>query len=199
MIGYLKGKIQYQTNSYVVINCGGVGYRVEIKEGFLKKSGETVEFFIYTHVRENELRLFGFDSEEELMLFEMLLDVNGVGPKAAISIVSALGSKEAIDAILVKNAKELKVPGVGIKTANKIILELSEKLAKKGFVTSKQSKVSVKRNKMRGKFEQAAEALESLGYSSKNIEKAVDSVELTKEIMKYSVEELVKYLLKQMR
>lgn len=165
-----------------------------------QEEGDEIELFIYTHVRENELRLFGFDNAEQLSLFELLISVNGVGPKVALSIISQLGIKKVINCILKKDSERLKVPGVGLKTADKIILELHDKLKKKGYGIDKLSDERSKLlSKMEVKLDEASEALKSLGYSPFDIKKVLESISFTKKHVDMAIEDLVKYLLSQMK
>ena len=100
MIAYLKGKIQYSTDKVVIVVCDGVGYKVEVGGNELPYVvGAECEFYIHTHVRENELRLFGFKTIQELQIFEYLLDVNGVGPKVAMSLICRLGANKVVESI----------------------------------------------------------------------------------------------------
>lgn len=199
MIGYLKGKIKFVSEAFVLVDCNGVGYRVEIGGKLLdEKMGETVEFFTYTHVRENELRLFGFEKLEDLSLFEMLLEVNGVGPKVALSLITQLGAKKVVNSVLMKDGSGLKVSGVGIKTADKIVLELYDKLKKKGFRVTSGGKSPMRDKHFIKKLQEAEAALKSLGYSSGDVKKVIESSKFRKDSTKMSSGELVKYLLSKM-
>jgi len=200
MIGYLKGIIQAVSDGYIVVRCENVGYRVEVGETVSQyQEGEEREFYIYTYVRETGLKLFGFQQLKDLELFEMLLDVNGVGPKVAMQLISQKGGKQVIQAILQKDSAALKVSGVGIKTADKIILDLSDKLAKKGY--------RVDKDRMKGiggefgtRLNQVGVALKSLGYSASDVKEVILGVETSGDEKLYamSVEELIKYLLSKM-
>lgn len=197
MIGYLKGKIKAVSENYVLLDCDGVGYRIELGERNKEmKSGREKEFFIYTHVRENELKLFGFETLDELDLFELLLEVSGVGPKVALSLISNLGPKKIIEAILRKDGGSLKISGVGVKTADKIVLELRDKLKKMGFsVSEEQLGRSLRDKKYMQKLEEAKDALKSLGYSARDIRKVIEQARQNRTASKMSMERLVKYLL----
>lgn len=198
MIGYLKGKIKFVSESFILIDCDGVGYRVVVgASGLEKKVGELYEFYIYTHVRENEIRLFGFERVEELELFEMLLEVSGVGPKVSLSLISQLGSKSVINAILTKESIALKVSGVGIKTADKIVLELADKLKKRGFKSQGKDSVfnPLVDKKFIEKLDHAKAALSSLGYSASDIKGVIEKTPFTRKSLTMSTEKLVKYLL----
>jgi len=197
MIGYLEGLIQSVLKDSVIINTSGVGYRVFVGEDALRyKKGDKLNIYIYTHVRENELKLFGFKDEKMLLLFEMLIGVNGIGPKAALSLINELGVKNVINSILQKESKELKVKGVGIKTANKIVIELHDKLEKEGFCIDKGTLDNkVKSEKVKEKLDEVSDALMSLGYKSKDVKRLVDLVSLKEKVFEMEVEQIIKYIL----
>ncbi|MBD3280741.1 Holliday junction branch migration protein RuvA [Candidatus Dojkabacteria bacterium] len=166
MIGFLKGKIHSFSENELVILVGGVGYRVESTKTSFEK-GDEIGVYVYTHVRENELKLFGFSSKDELELFENLLGVSGVGPKSSMNIVSGLGVKGVLDALEQENPAGLKVSGVGLKTAQKIVLELKGKLLLgngSGMDASVKSEVY--------------SALEGLGYKMSEIDQVIKDINI---------------------
>jgi Holliday junction DNA helicase RuvA len=129
MIGYLKGRVMSVGRNYVIIDTGGVGYKVNTREGF--KNDEVVEVFTHQYVREDALDLYGFGKLEDLETFELMLTVGGVGPRMAISIVDDLGKDKIIQAISTGDTTLFRtVSGVGQKLAAKIIIELKNKIAK---------------------------------------------------------------------
>ncbi len=143
MISYLSGKIVLKADNFVILNVNGVGYEIFLAEEAMKKSlevGDAVELFCYLDVGERSLRLFGFLTFDELELFKIIRNIQGVGPKAALEI-SAIGSIEKVQQELEKgDGKFLDgIPGIGPKKASKIILELSGqiKLAKSASVREK--------------------------------------------------------------
>jgi len=197
MIGYLEGKIKEVLNDSIIVDISGVGYRVFLGEDILSlKKGDEVQFYIYTHVRENEIKLFGFDNKKQLILFEMLQEVNGVGPKAALAILNKIGIKQIVNSILNEKPKGLKAKGVGIKTANKIVLELKDKLGKEGFTIDE--KVLNENNKMminKEKLEEVSDALVSLGYLKRDVDRMLEEVLKNDKVINGEVEEIIKYLL----
>jgi Holliday junction DNA helicase RuvA len=197
MIGFLHGIIKICTDHYIIIDCNGVGYRVELGEKVLSQTvGSEKEFYIYTHVRENELKLFGFETQQELELFEMLLEVNGVGPKSALTLITHLGVQSIIRAILEKNSQGLKVSGIGAKTTNKIILELYDKVKKKGFVVNQDRKGIWQHDKtFLSKLNGVKSALINLGYSNISVRSVIENSKLPSDIKEKTEEELVKYFL----
>ncbi|MDO8269177.1 MAG: Holliday junction branch migration protein RuvA [Candidatus Levybacteria bacterium] len=131
MIGLVKGTVDTITNSHVFIDTGGVGYKILVTQNILAKAkvGSNLKVYTYTHVREDILELFGFESVADLSLFELLLTVSGVGPKTAIGIFSAGDTKQITNAVLTADvAFFAKVPRLGKKNAQKVILELKGKL-----------------------------------------------------------------------
>jgi Holliday junction DNA helicase RuvA len=164
MIAYLKGTIQIVKDNYIVLNIGGVGYKIEV--GFSDMlTNQEVELFIHTHVRENEFRLFGFKTERELEIFQKLLEVSGVGPKVSMALISNLGVDRILNAVEIQNPAGLKAPGVGTKTAEKIILELKNKLEK--IHGGGQTGVRVSEQIT----QDAIEALVTLGYKRFEVER----------------------------
>ena len=132
MIGKIKGKIEYIRDNYVIVDVSGVGYKIFSTAYTLGKiSGkESVELFVHTYVREDILALYGFLTLEELEMFELLISITGIGPKAAIGILTIATPKTIKTAILNEDASILtKVSGIGKKTADRVILELQNKIA----------------------------------------------------------------------
>ncbi len=132
MIARLRGILESVTKDSIVVGVGGVGFRVHASQAVrsaLQGAGQPVELFTHLHVRENELALYGFASEEELALFEMLLGVSGVGPKVALSVL-AVGAPETLRAAIANEQANVltRVPGVGTRTAKAIILHLKDKM-----------------------------------------------------------------------
>jgi Holliday junction DNA helicase RuvA len=131
MIGYIKGKVVYLGNGYLIVDTGGVGYKAHVSLQDLRNVDDSVELFIYHNIREDASDLYGFSNSSDLEIFEMLLSVNGVGPKAAMSIVSSLGKDKIIQAIIDSDQNLFKtISGIGAKVAAKIIVELKNKVSK---------------------------------------------------------------------
>jgi len=132
MIAYLRGTILEKHPNQVIVEAGGVGYDVTIPVSTysaLPDTGAAVELRIHTHVREEALALYGFLSREEKILFEKLIDVSGIGPRLAVTVLSGLAIAELIDSIRHGQVENLvRIPGVGKKTAERIVLELRDKL-----------------------------------------------------------------------
>ena len=132
MYAYIKGILEIKTADYVVIETNGIGYKIFMSETAIEKLGETgtdVKVYTYLKVREDEMSLYGFNTNEELRMFELLLSVSGVGAKSAIVILSNITPSSFALAVITDDVGKLKkLPGIGPKTAQRIILELQDKL-----------------------------------------------------------------------
>lgn len=185
MIGYLKGKIVSAKPTKVLIDVNGVGYIVNISlSTFEKISGQdTVSLFIYTNVREDAIILFGFFTEVEKEMFELLISVNGIGPKIALNILSSIQYSDLKHAIEASDVSRIvAVPGIGRKSAERLILELKGKL---GNISSGSAEMVV-----HGPKNEAVLALSTLGYNSKIAEKVVgDLLQKTPDL---TLEEIIK-------
>ena len=134
MIAYIKGTLEIKTKGYVVIEVNGIGYKIFMAENAIEKLGiigEKVQVHTYMRVREDDISLYGFLTNEELRMFELLLGVGGIGAKGALAILSNITpSKFALAVISNDIAILKKIPGIGPKTAQRVILELKDKLKK---------------------------------------------------------------------
>jgi Holliday junction DNA helicase RuvA len=174
MIGSITGKIQYKGAGFLIIETGGVGYRVAVTPPMHvdSKVGETLSLVIHTHVREDQFALYGFKTLAELDFFEQLLTVSGIGPKSALGILS-ISSLEMIKSAIASGdvAVFTKVSGIGRKTAERVIVELREKLKSEGAATPLASEHS-----------DALEALVALGYRETEAREALKNVPESKSI-----------------
>lgn len=171
MIAYLEGKIIYSTDKFIIINTGGVGYKVSVTPEtiLICKDIESISLYIYTAVRENSIDLFGFQNAEELSFFELLLDVSGIGPRSALGIIALAPISTIKRAIATGDVSYLnKVSGIGKKTAEKIIIELRDKLQ-----NYKDSGDTPSILREEGDI---LEALKSLGYSQNEARDALKQV-----------------------
>ncbi len=133
MFYYISGKVAHTGTDFIVIDCQGAGYKINTSEPCIKKVnlGDSVKVYTYLHVREDIFELYGFLSDEELSLFKMLISVSGVGPKVGLGILSSVSPSEFALAVVTGNVKAItKAQGVGPKMAQRIILELKDKLKK---------------------------------------------------------------------
>ena len=196
MFAYIKGILVEKNNGYIVVETSGIGYKIfisNISAAALGEEGSTVKVHTHYHVREDDISLYGFDSKEELQMFEHLISVSGVGAKSAISMLSAISPSDFALAIISNNVNALKkVPGIGAKTAQRIILELQDKLKSENMVAISENNEVISVVKITPEMEEAFSALQILGYSRRNIEKAFEEVDT----VGLNLEEIIKLGLK---
>lgn len=194
MFYYISGKVVVLTQGKAVIDAGGVGYEMTISDTTLSalraQSSDTGKLYTYFHVREDAEELFGFFDLEEKRFFEMLISVSGVGPRAAMAVLSTLSTERLVVAIVSDDAKSISAaPGIGLRTAQKIILELKDKVKKDGFTDAPTEKESGMQKPSKH-IDEALEALLSLGYSRSEAFQSLRGAEGD------SVEALIRYGLK---
>ncbi len=207
MYYYIKGDLVTSTPQMAVIDAGGVGYKLTISENTYRalprKSDKATPATLYTYlsVREDGIELFGFADERELSSFKMLLSVSGVGPKAAMSILSLLTPEKFALAVCTEDKKTIsKASGIGPKTAARIILELRDKLMKERDIDRDLSAAILDHTAdapeapVRGKLSEAQDALLVLGYSRAEAQKALAGIDPTT----LSVEDIIKEALKRL-
>ncbi len=193
MYAYIKGSLEVKTRGYIVIEVNGIGYKIFMSETAIAELGEigqVVKVHTYLKVKEDEMSLYGFNTNEELRMFELLLSVSGIGAKSAINILSNITPSSFALAVITNDVAKIKaLPGIGPKGAQRIILELKDKLNKEQDIEEVEKQVEKVIHTQ--KYNEAISALQVLGYSKKEIEKALQGVkeELT-------VEEIIKLGLK---
>ena len=197
MYDYFKGELTYAEPSVAVVECGGVGYRLTVSlitsDVLTRKRGEIVRLFAQLSVREDGVELFGFLSEEERTVFNLLIGVSGVGPKAAMSLLSSFSPDKLIFAVGTEDVKSLaRANGIGGKTAARIVLELKDKVSgdlfrESGATAATPGGTLADVPKKNGKLTEATEALAALGYDRNQILSALRGVE----IEKLSLEEII--------
>lgn len=201
MIGYLKGELEQVKENYVVLEVGGIGYEVFLPSSAIMKlpaRGSSIIVYTYLHVREDALNLFGFLSRDDLEMFKLLITVNGIGPKGALGILSAISADDIRFAVLAEDTKAIaKAPGIGSKTAGKLILELKDKFKletafEQRMINQAQAPTA---SAIYSKREEAVQALTVLGYSGTEALRIVNQVEITEEM---TSEEILKLCLKKM-
>ena len=200
MLAYIKGELVSKARGYVVIDVGGLGYKVfmsEIAMENIGKIGDIVKVHTYYRVMEDDISIFGFNTPEELRLFELLISVSGVGAKTAINMLGVIEPSDFAISIISNDINTLKkLPGIGPKTAQRIVLELKDKLKKEQQIeelsiaaNSGDKKLEIRKAiEKDSKEEDAFTALQVLGYTSREIEKAMDKID--KENM--SLEDIIK-------
>ncbi|MDR3611812.1 MAG: Holliday junction branch migration protein RuvA [Ignavibacteriaceae bacterium] len=185
MIGFLKGNLISAKPTQLLIDVNGVGYLCNISITTFEKISDqkSVSLFIHTHVKEDSITLFGFHSESEKIMFELLISVSGVGPKIALGILSGIQIDDLKNAILQADISRISaVPGIGRKTAERLILELKNKVDQVRGDSEVEIPFSIKN--------EAVMALSTLGYNNKLAEKVVWDILTTEP--KVALEELIK-------
>ncbi|MCI9327969.1 Holliday junction branch migration protein RuvA [bacterium 1xD8-48] len=199
MIAFVKGKIEDLSEENVVVDVGGVGINVKISAGtfnLLPGMGGEVKLYTYTSVREDAFNLFGFLTRDELELFKKLITVNGIGPKGGLSILSVMSADELRFAIVSGDGAAIaKAPGVGKKTAERVILDLRDKISLEDTLIHKEIQASGTGSGDSHAVNEAVEALTALGYSATDALQAVRKVPADENT---DVETLLKLALKNM-
>ena len=201
MLAYIKGTLEMKMTNYVVIDVGGLGYKVFMSDVGIEKLGnigDKVKVHTYYKVREDDISIFGFNTLEELKMFELLIGVSGVGAKTALAMLAVCEPSEFALAVITEDVKALtQIPGIGAKLAQRIILELKDKIKaeqevetiKNQINNNEKSNIKIQEAiKNDDKIEEAIQALQVLGYNKKEIEKVFDKID-AKEM---SIEELIK-------
>ena len=200
MIAFVRGTAVDMTENSVIVEAGGIGYEIYMTGTDLSRihMGEEVKIHTYFNVREDAMQLYGFRSKDDLQMFKLLLGVNGVGPKAAVGVLAGITADELRFAILSDDVKTLsKAPGIGKKTAQKLILELKDKMKLEDAFELKlaheQEKAVAGLGEISDGRQEAVEALVALGYSSADALRAVRKVT---DVVPDDVEGLLKAALK---
>lgn len=199
MYAYLKGTIEEITEDNLVLEVNQIGYNIKISSrtaNLLGGTGSFMKIYTYTLVREDTFQLYGFLTRDDLEVFKKLITVNGIGPKGGLAILSIMSADELRFAILSGDAKAIsKAPGVGAKTAERVILDLKDKVSIEDALAPKEtlSSVSASGEDIGNEKNEAIEALVALGYSASESLKAVKQVEITENT---SAEEILKKALK---
>lgn len=200
MYSYMKGELVEISEETIVLEVNNIGYNIHIPASMIDSfsgTGQTVKIYTYFHVKEDSMKLYGFLTRDDLNIFRLLLGVSGIGPKGALAILTVMTPDDLRFAVLGEDARTIaKAPGIGNKTAQRLILELKDKLNLEDAFEAKSVHVGGETgDSVSGVRSEAVQALTSLGYSSAEALKAVNSVEITADI---TVEEALKAALKQM-
>lgn len=180
MISFIKGELVSVKEDKIIVEAGGIGYNIFVPTSLLPnlpQTGSEVKIYTYLNVREDAMNLFGFLNEDDLDMYKMLLGVNGVGPKAALGVLSNISANDLRIAIVSEDAKTIaKAPGLGNKTAQKIILELKSKINLEATLGNIESDASIPASINDDDRNEAVQALTALGYSASESMKAVRKV-----------------------
>ena len=194
MISYIKGNLESKNIDNVVVEVGGIGYKIYMSASAIDRVGEignAVKIHTYMRVREDDISLFGFCTNEELKMFEQLLGVSGVGAKSALTILSNISPSSFALAIISGDINTLKsLPGIGAKSAQRMILELKDKMKTQDAIETEF--VPVKNVVSNSKAKDAIDALQVLGYARKDIDIAMSHID----VENLSVEDMIKQGLK---
>lgn len=194
MLAYIKGSLEIKYKNYIVIDVGGLGYKVFMAESAINslgEIGEIIKVHTYYRVREDDISIYGFKTQEELRMFELLISVSGVGAKSALVMLSCIEPSEFAIAVISNNVKLLtQIPGIGPKSAQRIILELKDKLKAEQSELDEEKLENKKLNsiKVSENIQEATSGLMVLGYARKDIEKAFKHLD----VENLSVEDLIK-------
>lgn len=206
MISYIKGILEYISEECIIVESNGIGYEIRVPMSVLQALpgiGQEVKIHTYMYVREDALQLYGFVSRDDLTIFKLLITVNGIGPKGALGILSTISPDDLRFAILADDAKTIaKAPGIGAKTASKLILELKDKIKLQDAFEARLEQTQelgspwiASAEDIQGMRSEAVEALTALGYSSAEAMKMVRKVTITGDM---DVEQVLKMSLKNM-
>ena len=193
MYAYIQGSLEIKTTGYVVVETSGVGYKIFMSETAIEKLGEigsTVKIHTFMRVREDDISLYGFNTNEELRMFELLLSVSGIGAKSAITILSNITPSQFALAVITNDVVTLKkLPGVGAKSAQRVILELKDKLKTEEVSSEKEKSQEIEQAiNVDNKVSEAIAALQVLGYSRNEIEMAMKKIDTAS----LSVEDIIR-------
>jgi Holliday junction DNA helicase RuvA len=196
MISHLKGILEHTAKNHIVVDVGSVGYHVNVSPSTLSqlpKEGEEIKLFTYQVVREDDISLYGFLSKEERSLFSLLLSVSGIGPKASLSILSGFPIGKLVTAITQGDVDLIStVPGIGKKTAQKLVIELKEKVAKAYAIKPSDMAIGIKGDAP--VVSDAISALIALGYSPREARDTILKSGI--DLSTGSVEDVIKQALK---
>ena len=195
MLAYVKGSLEVKTKGYIVVEVAGIGYKIYMPESAIAKLGnigEQVKIHTFMRVREDDVSLYGFITNEELRMFELLLSVSGIGAKGALTIFSNVTPSGFALAVISNDVNVLKkLPGIGPKTAQRVILELKDKLKKEQEIVQEEAKENSALQTAildDEKIGEAVSALQVLGYSRKEIADALANVDMAT----LSVEDIIR-------
>ena len=188
MFAYIKGSLEMKSSGYIVIDINGLGYKIFMSQNNIDTIGELhdiIKVFTYVKVREDDISIFGFKTQEELKMFELLISVSGVGAKSALVMLSCIEPSDFAIAVISNDVKVLtKVPGIGNKSAQRIILELKDKLKEEQLEENSSKKTKDNSENIN----EAISGLMVLGYSKKDLEKAFEHLDIDN----LSIEDLIK-------
>lgn len=186
MIALLKGILTNKSPEQLIIDVNGVGYDLAVSQNTyrsLPSAGEEARLFVYTHVAEGVLALYGFSTPEEKLLFKRLISVSGIGPRLGLAILSGYAPQEIIEAILQENLIKLtSISGIGKKTAERLVIELKDKLVELASPTLEGGTMFARSSGRGATYDDALSALLNLGYNRSTAEQALTRIVIRPEI-----------------
>ena len=204
MLAYIKGEIADKQIGYVVIDVNGLGYKIFMSEIGLEnvgRIGENVKIHTYYRVAEDDISIFGFCTKEELRMFELLIQVSGIGAKTAVNMLGCIEPSQFAIAVISEDITTLKqIPGIGPKSAQRIILELKDKLKKEQQIAELSNASIEQKTKVRqvivkdNKVEEAMAALQVLGYQRKDIENVIQKIDVNNLELEEIIKQALKYI-----
>ena len=194
MFAYIKGMLDTKTNNYVIVETSGIGYKIFMSLKSIESLGDvgtSVKIYTHYYVREDNISLYGFTSNDELRMFELLLSVSGIGARSAIAMLSEITPSSFALAVISNDVSKLvKIPGIGKKTAARIVLELKDKLKTEETMTENEEiEVAIKED---NKNSELIAALQVLGYTRKEIDKVLEKMNVDS----VGIEDAIKQALK---
>ena len=197
MFSYIKGTLEIKTLNYIVIDVNGVGFKIFMAESAIQRldeTGKNIKIFTHMQVKEDDISLYGFITNEELRMFELLISVSGVGAKSAINMLSSITPSKFALAVISNDVKTLtKIPGIGPKSAQRIILELKDKLKTEDSITK--DDIEIKNSIIEdNKLEEAIQALKVLGYTRQEIENVIHKIDITNLVVEDIIRKALGYL-----
>lgn len=195
MYAYIKGSLEIKTAEYVVVETSGIGYKIFMSETAIDKLGEIgsiVKIYTYLKVREDDISLFGFNTLEELHMFELLISVGGIGAKSAIAILSNITPSKFALAVITSDVNTLKkLQGIGPKTAQRIILELKDKIKTEEAIENQENTIK-QEEQIQEDMEELIQALQVLGYRRYEINSILPKIK--EETLEDRIKEALQYL-----
>lgn len=201
MYAYIKGELAEKNIDHIVVEAGGIGYLIYVPAqsiDYLPDEGDQIKVYTYLYIREDAMVLYGFLTKDDLEIFKMLITVSGIGPKGGLGILSTLSADDLRFAILSGDSKTIsKAPGIGAKTAQRIIIDLKDKMSlEEAFEKKLDNNADGVQKTLNSSIKNdAVLALSALGYSSAESLKAVSKVDITDDM---DVEDVLKLALKNM-
>lgn len=196
MIAYIKGNIEIKAKEYIIIEVNGIGYKIFMSSSAINEleQGKTTKIYTYLKVKEDDVSLYGFLNNEELVTFELLIGVGGIGAKSAITILSNISPSKFALAVITNNVNALKkLPGIGPKTAQRIILELKDKMKTQEAIEDEESPLEAAIS-LDNKANDAIEALCVLGYAKRDIENVITKIDTSNLTVEDIIKQGLRYL-----